>query len=223
MLINNKKLTIVLLLSVLAVFPACMSLADQEIPHDRMDSVMDSVMERIRESDLKAAVALLDDIIEQYPKYTDALKLRAGLLWGQGQGEAALLDMETILASQPDDLGTLFDRCRLQEAMGRDREVFIPCYVNVVEKIKQRLSGMPLEQDDLYVYAVILADLPEVELVKQRYLVGLESRQLWQDLDEDFRKDIIAGEKKRLREFDRNTLKESYGALGGKNGTASKP
>ena len=72
----------------------------------------------IREGDVVAARALIEEVIEQDSSQVEALKIRAQWLIDELKTEEAIIDLRTALAQAPADAGILFLMAEAQEDLG---------------------------------------------------------------------------------------------------------
>ena len=198
-----------LLSALLLAGTALYGVAEEEEPHGAILHETTAVMAK---GDMDTGMDMLNKLAAQYPRSRQVRDLRARTSVALGRGEDALADFEYILAMTPDDTEIMFMRCLTFEAMGRGSDVFRPCYIDVVEKMRQKLSASALAQDGDYVMAAMLSELPEAETIKQQYLEQLPSsyRDYYSSLDENIQEQLIKQQKDAILNFDRNVIKKTY-------------
>lgn len=208
MLIEAARVLVFLLLLLLPISTPLSSFAAEEEPHDALYEAS-SVMAK---GDVIAAMKMLDKLADEYPNSIQVRKFRGDTYWFIGRGEVALEDYEHVLALTPDDTNVMLHRCMLFESMGRDANFLKSCYSKVVEKMRQKYSAVMLVDDQDYVFAVMLAELPEAEAVKQSYIEQIPIKFNWDHttLDKKAQEQLIKQEQDGIRHFDRSTLKKSY-------------
>jgi hypothetical protein len=113
----------------------------------------------------------------------------------QSQFDKALLDVSKLLKLHPGNTELLLHQCIIFEYKGEDKDLFLPCYADAVQKMRLAHSQNILKDDADYVQAVILAELPEAEEVRRNFL---------KDRDDLF----SVSQRKIINEFDRNKLLE---------------
>ena len=205
---NTTWIGTLLLSALLLAGTALYGVAEEEEPHAAIRETA-AVMAK---GDMDTGIDMLNKLAAQYPRSRQVRDLRARTSLALGRGEDALVDLEYILAMTPDDTEIMFMRCLTFEAMGRGSDVFRPCYIGVVAKKRQTLYASALAQDWDYVMAVMLAELPEAETIKQQDLEQLPSIYSVYNgtLDENIQEQFIKQRKDDILLFDRNVIKKGY-------------
>jgi tetratricopeptide (TPR) repeat protein len=165
-----------------------------------INEYIDDVLKELHNNNIPAAIDILDNALSQYPNSIKLLKARSELLIAQLKLTNALSDIETLLKLNPYDTKSLLSQCLIYEYMGKSKEYLLQCYIDVVHKVKLNHSPDILKDDMDYVFAVILAELPDAEEVKRDFL---------KDYDDHF--SIML--RKHINDFSRSKLIEAYRLL----------
>lgn len=118
--------------------------------------------------------------IEQDPQDGHLRSLRITAYNSFGDFYSAKPDVEFIVALTPDSPAARFILCTYEEATGADKESYLACYARVAQMFEEQAMS---KNDSLtYLYALLLAESPKAEAVKERYLSTLSASPWDQDL-----------------------------------------
>ena len=91
-------------------------------PDDESMRLMTKALERRRNQDLDAAVAILDDLIAIAPDWAEAWNQRATIRYMQGEYNASLADIEETLLREPRHFGAMAGMALILVQQGRARQ-----------------------------------------------------------------------------------------------------
>lgn len=140
-----------------------------------------------------------------YPDAIDALKLQANLFLSMGNKSCTLNDIERIIQYEQDKDYAQYSllRCMILESLAPDnKEAILLCYAQAAQAMRLHSSPEELARCGYYVRMVILAESPDAESVRQRFLDSLDPTKPF---------DVMEGDSIRL--FDRSKLKSFFDLL----------
>lgn len=127
-----------------------------------------------------------------HPEDRGLRSLRITAYSSMGDFFSAKPDVEVLAASEPDSPSARFMLCMYEEATGADKESYLACYARTAEMFEEK--GMSKNDSLNYLYALLLAESPKAEAVKERYLSTLSDSPWDQDMRsilENFSRDML--------------------------------
>ena len=118
---------------------------------------------------LKTAQKMLEQAHAIAPNDLSILNNTAFCYVKQKQYETALSILENSLNRQPNNFGVKNFTCMLKERLGYPRSEYRACYHSVVQAVKEKKMAKGIN----YVITVLVADEPDAQAIKDKYLAGL--------------------------------------------------
>jgi hypothetical protein len=139
---------------------------------------------------LKEAIIVLDEEIIKKSENISLRKWRAPLSFAYSDFSTAKDDIEVIIRHIPDDIEAHMQHCIIKEVQSKGVDSIFPCYAEVVAMYREKIKKGIAQKGRDYVYALLMADMPEAQAEKEQYLAELghspfdeEERKLFTSFD----------------------------------------
>jgi tetratricopeptide (TPR) repeat protein len=119
------------------------------------------------------ALSLVSKKLATDPNNVELLRAKAYIYFKQKNFEAGLVELEHAVNIRPEDIGLRWFQCAVQESFKLDKNIYLSCYRKLVEIMRITIPAENLLDNESYPCAVLLAELPEAEKIKQQYLKKL--------------------------------------------------
>lgn len=157
----------------LAVLTLCIALlrpsAGLGMDSAQLGELLDAAMGDVERT--CAVITMLDREIAGRPDDESLLTLRIAAYGLLADPYSARPDVEALAALHPDSPPYQLQKCLYAEATGAQQEENRLCYLRVARLCRQ--SGKADEHSHEYLLALLLADSPEAEEAKRRFLAAL--------------------------------------------------
>jgi hypothetical protein len=118
----------------------------------------------------------IDFLSEEIKKRHDSIylhKLRGPLYFLYSDFNSAREDINFLIKHDGSDVESMMKLCVINEAETGKSEKNAVCYENIVNMYKKQIVDRIRKEDGNYVYALLMAEMPEAEAVREQYLKGL--------------------------------------------------
>ncbi|MDR3176523.1 MAG: hypothetical protein LBU06_08335 [Desulfovibrio sp.] len=122
---------------------------------------------------LQESLTFLAEEIKKNPDAVFLRKTHSALSFGYSDFPGAIDDLEVIIRIIPDDVESMMNLCVVREAQSNDYRSLLPCYANVVAVYREQIKNGTRQKDRDYIHTLLMADMPEAQAEKERYLKGL--------------------------------------------------
>lgn len=127
---------------------------------------------------LEEAIIVLNGEIKNNDDNIYLHKWRAQLSFAYSDFSTATNDIEAIIRQIPDDTEALMQRCILMEVQDMNDHSVLSCYADAVTVYREKIKNGTAQKNKDYIYALLMADMPEAQAEKEQYLAGLGHSQL---------------------------------------------
>lgn len=122
---------------------------------------------------LEDSIVFLTNEIKKNNNCIYLRKLRSQLSFTYSDFFTAKNDIEIVIHADKNDIESLMKFCIIMEAQGSNYEDIHSCYIDVVSVYKEKIKNGILQKNRDYIYSLLMADMPEATIEKEKYLAIL--------------------------------------------------